>query len=235
VRSKIKRKKSWYLIWTLVFLFFVASLASIIITLPVFKIVKIEVEGTRLISPEQILKAAAIPSGENLFLTRFSQAISRIRAISTVKEVKISRRLPDTVLIIIKERREAAVTVLDDRSVLVDEEGVILDVRELPDISGLPVLLGVKKAEDISGSVTKLLTEFKNYISPKKLEIDLTDSDDINLIFDDTLRVKFGDSNKLESKFNVFETIYDKIREKKDSIEYIDLRFPEFPAVKFKK
>lgn len=234
MRSKIKRKKSWYLIWTLVFLFFAASIASIIITLPIFKIAKVEVAGTRLLSPEQIIKTAAIPLGENLFLTRFSPALKRIRALSTAKEVKISRRLPDTVLIIITERKEAAVTVLDNQSVLVDDEGVILKVDEFPDISGLPVLLGVKKAEDINESVAKLLTEFKNFVSPKKLEIDLTDSDDIDLIFDDTLRVKFGDSGKIESKFNAFEAIYNKVKEKKDLIEYIDVRLPEFPAVKFR-
>ena len=249
-RARKRRRKSWYFIWTVVFLLFLASLASLIITLPVFKIQKVEVTGARLLSPESIIKLAGIPIGENIFMTRFNPALNRIRSISAVFEVKISRRLPDTVLITVKERKEAAVTVIDDQSVLVDEEGVILNPQkpeaipiELPDISNLPVIVGVKKEwiqdgarlkGDVGESAARLLSEFKNYVSPHRLEIDLTDSENIILIFDDTLRVKFGDAFKIDLKFREFEAIYKKLKDKKDSIEYIDVRYPGFPAVKFK-
>jgi len=250
VRLRIRRRKSWYFIWTIIFLLFLSSVASFIITLPMFKISKVEVEGVRLIPPEQIVKTAAIPAGENIFLTRFDQALDKIRSIGAVKEVRISLRPPDAVLITVKERREAAVTVIDDQSVLVDEEGVILNPKtqeaitmELPDISNLPVLVGVKKEwiedglrlkGDAGEGATKLLSEFKKYISPHRLEIDLTDSKDITLMFDDTLKVKFGDPAKIEQKFKTFEAIYYKLKEKKNSIEYIDVSCPSFPAVKYK-
>jgi len=250
VRLRIRRRKSWYFIWTIIFLLFLSSVVSFIITLPMFKISKVEVEGVRLIPPELIVKTAAIPVGENIFLTRFDQALNKIRSIGAVKEVKISRRLPDAVLIAVIERKEAAVTVIDDQSVLVDEEGVILNPRareeiaiELPDISNLPVLVGIKKEwiedglrlkGDAGEGATKLLSEFKKYVSPHRLEIDLTDSENITLMFDDTLKVKFGDSAKIEQKFKTFEVIYYKLKEKKNSIEYIDVRFPCFPAVKYK-
>jgi len=219
-------------------------------TMPVFRIAKVEVEGTRLLSPDLILKMAAIPAGENIFLTRFGRAKKKLLNVSVIKDVKIFRRLPETVIISVKERKEAAMGVLDGQSVLFDDEGVILNPQsneamtiEFPDITNLPVISGIKSDWIDSGvrlkgeigiSASKLLSEFKNYIAPHRMEINLTDSDNIGLVFDDTLTVKFGSADNIDLKIKTFEAIYDKLKDKKDSIAYIDVKSPDFPAVKYK-
>ncbi len=248
--GKRKRRSSWYVIWGLIFIILIASVISVIITLPVFKISGVVVEGTRLLSPDTIEHAAAIPVGDNLFLTNFGPAKKRVLAINAVKDVRITRRLPDTVLISVTERKEAAVTVISAQSFLLDDEGVFINPASgeavtinFPDITNLPVVVGISEDQIDRGgrlkgaagdSASKLLTEFKHYIAPFRLKIDLTDSGNIGLLLDDTLRVKFGSHNEIDRKIKTFETIYDKLKDRKDTIEYIDVRFPDFPAVRYK-
>jgi cell division septal protein FtsQ len=69
---------------------------------------------------------------------------------------------------------------------------------------------------------------------PSKLQVNISDLQEIDLLADDTLRVRIGDANNLDKKIKLFETIFSRIKDKKDKIEYIDLRFPLFPVVKYK-
>jgi len=247
---KRRRRASWYFVWGLIFVILAASAVSLVITLPIFKIAGVTVEGTRLLSPDTIERAAAIPLGDNIFLTNFSRADKRIRAINAVRDVRITRRLPDTVAIIVTERTEAAVTVVGDHSFLLDESGVIINPASgeavpinFPDITNLPVLVGIGEGEIDNGgrlkgeageSVSKLLVEFKHYIAPFRLKIDVGAKGDIGLLLDDTLSVKFGSSDGLDRKIKTFETLYEKLKDRKNSIEYIDVRYPDFPAVRYK-
>lgn len=237
-----KRKFSWYLVWTFIFAIFIGSAAAFFLTLPIFNIREVKTEGCRLMPDELILKEARLPIGENIFLTRFGGAEKRILSHPPIKKVDFIRSLPDVVIIKVTERKEAGVTVLSGQSVLVDDEGYVFIPELFPDITRLPVLNGTRtewiKDNRIVGEVgegmIKLLKEFKSFISPTRLQVDVSNIEEINLLVDDTLRVKIGDSEQLDRKIRVFESIFARNKEKKNDIEYIDVRFPAFPVVKFK-
>ncbi|KAF0134466.1 MAG: cell division protein FtsQ [Candidatus Saganbacteria bacterium] len=245
---KRRRKENTAVIF--LFALVIITLVSLVIALPAFKISEVEITGTRLLNPESIKKIASVPIGDNLFLTSFGKAKDRIKKIPAVKEVKFRRMIPDRVRIEVIERVESAVSVIGEQSVLIDSDGVIINPQtkeaepiEIPDISNLPVLIGLRREwfdekGKLSGkfgeSAAKLLVEFKNYMSPKRLEIDLSDVNSIVLFVDDTLKVKIGSVDKIDGKINVFETIFKRLKDQKNDIEYIDVRVPDFPAVKFK-
>lgn len=66
----------------------------------------------------------------------------RLLAFGWVKDARVSRRLPDTLVVDIVERRPAALWQDSGRLALIDSEGVVLDrvpVNKMPD---LPLLLG---------------------------------------------------------------------------------------------
>jgi len=247
VRSRNKRRKnSWYIIWFLILFFSLASFTALIISLPVWQIQKIEVQGVRLLSGEEINRLAKIPLGENIFLVRFGRARLNLEQIPVIKRVDFLRRLPDTLIINIMERKESAVIVLGGESLLIDEEGVILNRSpvyiKFPDISGLPVIYGLK-TEWIEGyrlrgetgeEMIALLRELKNFISPAKLQIDVSNPEEMNLRVDDTLQVKLGAVRQIAEKIRAFEILFNEVKDRKLNIEYIDVCYPQFPVIRFK-
>jgi cell division protein FtsQ len=248
-RRRRRRKLSWYIIWYTILFFFLAAVFTTIISLPIWQITEVKVEGLRLLNSEEIARLAGVPLSENIFLTRFDDSRRRLLNAPLVKKVDFARALPGTVVIKVVERRETAVAVMGGQSVLMDEEGVILNPAitgevhvQFPDISNLPVVNGIRPewieqgrlSGETGGSVIELLKEFKHFISPTKLQVEVSDPENINLMVDDTLRVKIGDSGNLNRKVSVFEAIFSKNRERKNDLLYIDVRYPDYPTVKFK-
>jgi cell division protein FtsQ len=248
-RKRRRRKLSWYVIWYTILFFFLAAVFTTIISLPIWQITEVKTEGLRLLNPSEIIRLAGVPLSENIFLTRFDDSRRRLLNVPLVKKVDFARALPGTVVIKVVERRETAVAVMGGQSVLMDEEGVILNPAitgevhvQFPDISNLPVVNGIRPewieqgrlSGETGGSAIELLKEFKHFISPTKLQVEVGDPEDINLLVDDTLRVRIGDSAQLNRKVSVFEAIFRENLERKNDLLYIDVRYPDYPTVKFK-
>ena len=75
-------------------------------------------------------------------LVDVSDIRQRLLEFGWVKDARVSRRFPDTLVIDIVERTPAALWQDEDRLTLIDAEGVVLDrvpVSQMPD---LPLLIG---------------------------------------------------------------------------------------------
>ena len=72
-----------------------------------FRVRRVEISGTRLLAPHQVLAAAKLPAGENVWgdLGRLESAIAAHPAIATVS---VSRYLPGTLRIRVEEKRPIA-------------------------------------------------------------------------------------------------------------------------------
>lgn len=66
----------------------------------------------------------------------------RLLAFGWVKDARVSRRLPDSLVIDIVERRPAALWQNDRGLTLIDEEGVVLDTVKVGNMPDLPLLIG---------------------------------------------------------------------------------------------
>ena len=66
----------------------------------------------------------------------------RIEAVGWVKEARVSRVLPDTLLISVQERRQLAVWQHNGRSVVIDDEGKPIPEADPARFSGLPLVVG---------------------------------------------------------------------------------------------
>jgi cell division septal protein FtsQ len=93
-----------------------------------FMVKKILVEGNRFVPSEMILKAAEVRKEDNLFAIDIYEAKRRIEAIPQISSAGISRRLPDTVVIKVDERRVRAAIRSGESGIAacVDSEGVML-------------------------------------------------------------------------------------------------------------
>jgi cell division protein FtsQ len=106
---------------------------------------EVEIEGRSRLSPEEVMRAADLAYGKNLFEVSPEQAREGLAAHPWIDEVKVVRRLPSTYRIQIKERQAIALLQLE-AMYLVSERGSVFKRLEASDPVDLPVITGVDAA-----------------------------------------------------------------------------------------
>ena len=107
-----------------------------------FRVRSIDVRGIRRMDPRPVYELAADQKTTAMPLLDVTTIRQRLLEYGWVKDARVSRRFPDTLVIDIVEREPAALWQDEDRLTLIDAEGVVLDrvpVSQMPD---LPLLIG---------------------------------------------------------------------------------------------
>jgi cell division septal protein FtsQ len=235
----------------IVFIIIVLTIAgsAYVMSLPIWKIREVVVNGAVMLSAEEIRAMAGVPLSENLFFTGFSRAKSNLSKIPAVKSFRFYRIPPGTVLISITERKPIAAIVFPERSVIIDQEGYILNrnpgltlnisnMADLPVISGMDekkVMGSVKIDGKIAEVVSNIIVKFSRFLEARKMQLELGDIENVSFLLDDLLKVKIGDTREINRKMRIFETLFsDVVADKWHEVEYIDVRFPDNPVIKYK-
>ena len=196
-----------------IFLFFltvmlVAVLAVLSVTV-FFPIEQITVSGSEKYTAEQILEAANIKKGDNLLRAK-ADAEDLNKKLPYIEKTEISRRLPGTLRIKVKDAAEYACFKADDKYYTVSENWHILNCYdEAPE--GCLVIIAdgaeFKVGEDVqykdnkSGGLIESIKELADKYNMKLDRIDITDELDIKIKTEGRFIVEFGTSNSLENKF----------------------------------
>ena len=107
-----------------------------------FRVKSVDVQGIRQMDPKPVYAIALDQQTMAMPLVDVSAIRERLLDYGWVKDARVSRRFPDTLVIDIVERKPAALWQDDNRLSLIDAEGVVLDrvpVSRMPD---LPLLIG---------------------------------------------------------------------------------------------
>jgi cell division protein FtsQ len=121
-----------------------------------FKAQSIVIDGTDRLSEEEILGQAGIQKGMNILSVNLSMARKKLLAHSWIADAEVSRELPFTIAIRIKEHRPLAVLDLG-RKFLIDTRGEIFKERAASDPDELPVITGLEYSDlDVSGDAAAL-------------------------------------------------------------------------------
>ncbi|MEO5808530.1 MAG: cell division protein FtsQ/DivIB [Sphingomicrobium sp.] len=107
-----------------------------------FRVRSVEVQGTRRMDPKPVYRIALDQKAAALPLVDVADIRAKLLGFGWVKDARVSRRYPDTLVVDIVERAPAALWQDADRLNLIDSEGVVLDrvpVSRMPD---LPLLIG---------------------------------------------------------------------------------------------
>ena len=114
---------------------------------PIFNVQKIVVEKNEFIPADTISSLSKIELYKNIFLVDKSKAARNIEKNPYVNSVKIYRKLPGTVRIVIEERQERyLIEFAEGKYAVIDGQGYILSVVGQP--KELPILVGVKTSTD---------------------------------------------------------------------------------------
>ena len=102
----------------------------------------IQIEG-RANTPEQLIRAAlGVNKGDPILGFSLDGARRRIETLSWVEHATVERRLPDTVVVNIQERRPFAIWQNNGKFALIDRSGQIVANQDVGDFRRLPLVVG---------------------------------------------------------------------------------------------
>ena len=107
-----------------------------------FRVKSIDVRGIKRMDPRPVYELAADQKTTAMPLVDVSAIRARLLEYGWVKDARVSRRFPDTLVIDIVERQPAALWQDEDRLTLIDKEGVVLDRVQVSQMPDLPLLIG---------------------------------------------------------------------------------------------
>jgi cell division protein FtsQ len=106
------------------------------------KLRTVHVEGASPMATADIVKAAGVYKDQPLFGLDLEALRKRIEQVGWVKEARVVRLLPDTVVISVVERRQMAVWQHDGHSEVIDERGQPIPEADAGRFATLPLIVG---------------------------------------------------------------------------------------------
>ena len=220
-----KRQKKQLAIVTLVLM--IVSIVSVILLTPGFNIKEIKVTGNTVIKTEEIVAKSGIKKGVNIFDFNVGEAKDNILAMGYISEVKIKRRLPSTVEIMVVEEVGVCYIKAEKGYVIITADGRCIDDgsknndKDAHEIPKIPLVTGL---DEVKYKVGKTITSensaqlealFKCLHELSKsghifntLEIDMSNLNKIRFLYlTRDLEVILGDSEKIDYKIEIFEEI----------------------------
>ncbi|MFQ5442155.1 MAG: cell division protein FtsQ/DivIB [Thermodesulfobacteriota bacterium] len=119
------------------------------VTTPYFTLRTINVTGNVRVSDAEVIKLSAVAAGRNIFSFSSAEAVRNVKKNPWVDEVRLKRKLPDTLSFEIKERRPMAIVKMD-RLYVMDSSGVIFKKLSASDGVDLPVITGLDRGASSS-------------------------------------------------------------------------------------
>lgn len=224
-RQKIRRKK--IIIRSLVGIVFLCVGIILALTL-FFNINKIVVSGDKVYSEKEVVDASEINMGDNLIFLSKEEINSEItKELPYVGAVRIKRRLPSTLEIVITKTDAYMATAQDGYYILLDKNGKVLEkdleiIDENIVLANLGEINSVEIGEIISlkeeKTFTKLnavLSECENVGITEITSINISDIYNIKLVYQGRITLELGetDKNNLNSKLALGKAAIEKQNE----------------------
>src|SRR3972149_9339523 len=112
-----------------------------------FEVKNIDLKGTNLVDGDKVKKVItyALNEEDNVFLYHSSNIAAKIREnFPLIAEVKIQKGIPDTIRVIVEERKPAVVWQSGDKKYLVDKDGYAYLEADANNSKDLPVVIDSK-------------------------------------------------------------------------------------------
>lgn len=182
-----------------------------------FSINNVQVYGIKVYTDEYIIEQSGINLGKNLFSVDCKEVAKKIEQEIYIKKCKVQIKIPNKVCIYVLERKEKYKICYNDKKILVDDDGVCLDVKN-EDINNYNDLLILESNVDIIYNIgnkvnvdgiekINKVTKLMNFVSslPKRDRVTKICFYEDNIIMLDTkygLNVKMYLDDKVNDNYN---------------------------------
>ena len=241
--KRIRKKNIWLtlvlpVVLVLVGLFLIRYVAN------TFLVGEIRLEGAERVDGEDLLILSGIETGDTLWKVPAAEIEEQLKSHVLIRDALVVRVVPDTVKIRIWERKPSLFMATNGRFVVLDSEGVVMEViRDLPEEhlpyyagSSLeePVYLGQrvieKEVQEVLGYWQKVPEEYQDLI----YEIEPL-MNTWNIYLEDGLKISMGQDEELAEKLRLLRSLIhdDELLARYPEVQYFDLSDPEKPVVKY--
>ncbi|WP_373898345.1 cell division protein FtsQ/DivIB [Haloimpatiens sp. FM7315] len=237
-----KRKRKKYLIR----IFFLSSVLLVIFLtllfkLPYFSIKEVNVINNNNIKKEEIIRLSQIEKDTNIFKISLKNSSKKILTNPYVLEADVKRKLPNKIIIDVKERKAAFYVISDSKYYIVDKNSVVLEKKDNINSMKLIRCVGVDEGNFELGQVLPFNDKAKAEAIKEVTELFLSTSNNIQMSILDVSKtydikayygnmcVKIGDSTDLKNKFNKALSIME-IKNLNGKKGYIDVSFKGNPV-----
>ena len=242
VDKRLRRKKRRMLFIILILVIVLFFLIAFKTTL--FIISNIEVRGNKKLTTDQVIKAIGNPKGENIFRISLNNMADNLDKHPYIKESVIKRKIPNKLLVNVKEREERLVLSMSNFNSYIDEEGFVLRIEPSIDSESLPIIKGINInnpiiGEKINSDQYKYIDEMLDLIDVsiklkllnKMVQLDFSNVKDVTIILNNGISVAFGPLNNVKYKLNYINEILKDIEQKNIKCKYIYCNRGENPVI----
>ncbi len=207
-----------------------------------FHIEKIQIVGNEKMSYGEILNASTYTKGENIFKISKKQGEENLNKLPYIKEAKVKRKLPKSLIIQVEEREEVAIVPYIGAFIYIDEEGNVLSIKEKKVQGELPQIFGIELVDVIPGE--NLFDDedrqaYREFIKLSKQRdllklmkcINFSDNNNIDIELIDGIKVAFGPLDNVKYKLSFLYQILKDLDKKEITAKQILLNKGENPIV----
>lgn len=207
--------------------------------------VSVNVEELNRVNVKRLMSFIDLREGSNLFTIDLDALHNRIKTEQWIKDIRITRKLPDTVVIKITEFEPYAVVNLGLKY-YVDHEGFLFKKLSGNDNPDYPVLSGFSPADfradfEKSGKKVECLARAVSVLKAAELA-GAVKRDDVSevrydhltgytLVLDTKSEVRLG-TDDFELKLSRLKLIYDKLGDQAYKVSVVDLADPDQAVIK---
>lgn len=181
----------------------VAALVWLFFFSDIFRARETTVEGNALVGVDDVLAAAAVPTGMPLLLVDTEPIEARVLELPEVRSVSVERDFPDAVRVVVEER-DAVYQLQDAGSYSwVDAEGIVFRTNQAADPTLPAARVGGERDERILSDIATVVRALPSAVAGEVSRIDAATVDRIQLTLADDRTVVWGSADDSELKSQV--------------------------------
>jgi cell division protein FtsQ len=193
------------------------AVGSVLVWLVYFSAVlgvhRVQVEGTTLLTAEQVEAAAAVPAGTALASVDLEEVAERVRALDPVADVRVERLWPRGLSIVVTERRAVAVVRQSGLLSGMDADGVLFRTYDSPP-DHLPLvdaeMLEATGRDDALAEVATALAALDADVARRVGHVEVASRDAIVLVLGSGDRVTWGSAEESDLKGQVLTVLLEQ-------------------------
>ncbi len=191
---------------------------------PIFNIENIIVKNNNHLTSEQVIEATGIPENSNIFRVNKAIAILSAKKNSYIEDISITRKLPKTLIIDVKERVPKYMLQIADSYIYINSQGYMLEVNT--EKQNLPILVGyttdVSNIKPGDRLIIEDLEKMNKVISIMEIakakqidtlisKIDISDTKNYSIELESEAKTAYlGDCSELDIRMDFLKTILEQ-------------------------
>lgn len=185
---------------------------------------RVLLRGAHQTAHDEVIDALGPVVGESILHLSLEQARARIEDLGWVRSAAVTRLLPDTISISVREREPAAVWQLKGVLYLIDETGAVIREVEAGEYANRPLIVGVG-APEAAGGILKAIAG-KGQLQKRIYALVRVGERRWDMRLRNEIEIKLPEEN-FESAIADLELLQSAQGTLDQKIKYIDLRDPE--------